>query len=156
MADSIAFFVPGIPAPAGSKRAFPFRKKDGSLGVNVSHDNKRSRPWMSAVAEHAAEAMGDRELITGPVSLTVLYTFPRPKGHYGTGRNSGTIKPLAPEHHVVKPDRGKLDRAIEDALTGVVYRDDAQVYIIRSTKGYVLPLSDLARHPGAWIHVRWQ
>ena len=46
----IQFTVPGIAQTAGSKRAFPFRRKDGRLGVAVSDDNRRSKDWKAAVA----------------------------------------------------------------------------------------------------------
>jgi Holliday junction resolvase RusA-like endonuclease len=40
---------------------------------------------------------------------------------------------------VVKPDLSKLVRAAEDALTGIIYHDDAQIVQIEAYKFYELP-----------------
>jgi Holliday junction resolvase RusA-like endonuclease len=61
------------------------------------------------------------------VALAVELTFPRPKGHFGTGRRAGRLKPSAPERPIVKPDLLKVVRGVEDALTGIVYADDSQI-----------------------------
>lgn len=36
-------------------------------------------------------------------------------------------RPSAPHYPAVKPDATKLVRAVEDALTGICWRDDAQI-----------------------------
>lgn len=73
-----------------------------------------------------------RALITGPVTLRVTFVRPRPAGHYGrTG-----LRPSAPAHPTVRPDLTKMLRALEDALTGVVWRDDAQVVHLDVVKAY--------------------
>ena len=126
MARHIEFTVHGRPQQRGSKRAIPFRRKNGKLGVGVQDDNPNSRAWMEMVSSAASQAM-EGELITGAVSLRVLFRFARPQSHYGTGRNAGTLKESAPLDHTQSPDLSKLIRAVEDALTGVVWRDDRQV-----------------------------
>src|SRR5437867_2655341 len=70
-----------------------------------------------------SRAMTARPLIDDAVSLDVTFYRPRPKNHYG----SKGLRPSAPDYPTTKPDRGKTLRAVEDALTGVVWRDDAQV-----------------------------
>lgn len=126
----LTFTVPGIAQTAGSKRAFPFRKAMG-LGVRVTDDNPKSRDWKTLVAVTARQHYVG-ELLTGPVRLTLRFVFPRPKGHFG----ARGLKPSAPVHHTVKPDALKLTRAVEDALTGVVWRDDAQIVVERIYKEY--------------------
>lgn len=134
----IIFTVNGLPATAGSKRAFPFKRPDGSLGVNVSPDNKKAKPWMAAVAAEAREAY-EGELLRGPIELTVVFRLPRPQGHFGTGRNAGLVRDSAPRHPQVKPDLLKMARAIEDALTGVIWKDDAQIVQEHLVKYYGEP-----------------
>ena len=51
-------------------------------------------------------------------------------------RKDGTLKPSAPKHPIVKPDTTKLMRALEDALTGICWRDDTQVVIQTAHKAY--------------------
>ena len=59
--------------------------------------------------------------------MTIVFIRPRPQGHYGTGRNEGKLKESAPRYLSKTPDTLKLGRAIEDAITGVIWRDDSQV-----------------------------
>lgn len=120
----ISFTVHGHPQPAGSKRGFYNHK---TQRVIITDDAKKSRPWKAVVSDAAAEAMQGAALLDGPLMLGLEFYFPRPKGHYGTGRNAGIVKTSAPAIPTVKPDLLKLARAVEDALTGIVYRDDAQI-----------------------------
>ncbi len=123
---TITFTVCGKPATAGSKKAYAFKRKDGSLGANVTADDPKALLWRNAVAVAAHEAY-DGPLLTGPIHLIVTFGFPRPKGHFGKGRNAARLKPSAPDEHIQKPDLVKLVRAVEDSLKGVVWRDDSQV-----------------------------
>jgi len=132
----IQFFVPGLPATSGSKRPFIYKsKKDGKQRVAMVPDNKRQKPWMSTVSVAAGEVFNG-SVLRGPVALTVQYFFPRPKSHYGNGRNAGIVKDSAPKHHISKPDLSKLTRAIEDALSGIVWKDDSQVISHIESKDY--------------------
>jgi Holliday junction resolvase RusA-like endonuclease len=122
----IKFDVAGKPVPRGSKRAFPVRRKDGSLGVAVSDTTgERGRMWMAMVQEAARNALpADWRQHRGPIRLFVYFRLRRPKAHYTP---KGAVKRWAPMHPTVKPDLTKLLRAVEDALTGVVWRDDSQI-----------------------------
>ncbi len=124
---TITFQVYGKPATAGSKKAYAFKRKDGSLGANVTADDPKALLWRNAVAVAAHEAY-DGPLLTGPIILEVRIEFPRPGVHFGKGRNADKLKPSAPRWHIQKPDLGKLVRAIEDALKGVLFRDDSQIF----------------------------
>lgn len=146
MGTTIQFFVAGKPEPRGSKRAFPFKRKTGQLGVAVSDDNPKSRDWMASVAQRAMDAMSARPPLLGPVTLSLEFVMPRPKGHYGSGKNSSILKPSAPYWHTGKPDRLKLARGVEDALTAIVYADDAQTIAGPITKHY-------GERPGVLIEV---
>lgn len=124
---TLRFEVYGKPAPAGSKRGFPIRRKNGQLGVAMSDDSRRAKPWQAAIAAEAATAMDGRPLFNGALSVGLRFTVARPKAHIRTGRNAGLVKLSAPAHPIVKPDLGKLERCVLDAMSGIVYRDDAQV-----------------------------
>lgn len=133
----LAFFVKGTPQARGSKRAFPFKKRDGSLGVSVTDNNKRSAGWMQTVAYEAERALQRSNWSRDrPMLLHLTFVIRRPKGHYGTGRNAGRLKDSAPAHPTTRPDATKLLRAVEDALNGVVWRDDSQVVDQRVQKRY--------------------
>lgn len=120
----VSFFVAGIPATAGSKRGFYNAKLKRVIMVD---DCGRSKDWRGDVIRAAQEAWGGRPLMTGPVMLYVDFYRVRPASHFGTGRNALKIRENAPSHPVTKPDATKLLRALEDALTGVLWKDDAQI-----------------------------
>lgn len=131
-AESTSFVVYGVPATAGSKKGF-VNQKTGR--VIITDDSKRSRPWKALVTDAAIEAIGEQELLTGPLELRLSFYLIRPKGHYGVKG----VRPSAPRFPTVKPDLLKLARAVEDALSGIVYRDDAQIAVEVLTKDYGAP-----------------
>jgi crossover junction endodeoxyribonuclease RusA len=67
--------------------------------------------------------------------LKVTFSMPRPASHFG----AHGLRPRAPRWPSKKPDLSKLVRAIEDALTGVVYDDDARIVMHDITKRYAEP-----------------
>jgi Holliday junction resolvase RusA-like endonuclease len=149
---SLAFTVVGTPAPQGSKKGF-YNKHSGR--VQMVESSAKVAPWRDAVKYAALEARntpGRPHHITfeGAVSVGIVFGLPRPKGHYGTGRNAGVVKASAPVWPAVKPDLDKLTRSTLDALREAgVYRDDARVVRLDVTKAYC---SD-AELPGATIVV---
>jgi Holliday junction resolvase RusA-like endonuclease len=128
----IAFFVPGIPRPGGSKRAF---FKAGMKRPIITDDAKGNREWKAAVADFAARAHTSAPL-EGPLRLEIVFQVLRPKGHFGSGKNASRLKASAPAYPTVKPDVTKLVRSTEDALTGILWRDDAQVVEQVASKVY--------------------
>lgn len=155
--NEIRFFVAGKPQPAGSKRAFPFKRKDGKLGVAVSDDNPRAVDWKAVIAHQALHHAGWQELLTGPIELRLIFHVARPAGHFGSGKNSGIVKASAPPRPTTKPDVLKLARGVEDALTNVLWRDDAQIVdehlhkVYSATPGVEIIVKELptAAGPGA-------
>lgn len=146
MTTDRTFFVPGIPATKGSTKSFynPKAKK-----VVTMADNRESqKQWEARVTALARQAQAPFVTAT-PVEVRIVFKLPRPKGHYGTGRNAGQLKNSAPSYPSVKPDVDKLIRAVLDGLTGVIYRDDAQVVSVAAIKSY----TDV--QPGASISLRY-
>jgi len=121
----IQFELFGKPATQGSKRALPVGK-----GANRRHivvdSCKGLIPWRHYVAAEAAKVY-DGPLLEGPVMLAVTFDRVRPKSHFGTGKNADVVKDSAPSEPTGKPDSLKQVRAIEDAMSGVIYRDDSQI-----------------------------
>jgi Holliday junction resolvase RusA-like endonuclease len=128
----VEFTVLGRPQPAGSKRAFP--RKGG--GVIVTDDNPRAKSWQQEIRTVALDAMGDATPFVDPVEVFFRFVLTRPLGHFGSGRNAGSVRASAPVYPIVKPDVTKLIRAVEDAMTGIVFRDDAQIVNQRAYKTY--------------------
>lgn len=126
----IDFKVDGMPQTKGSARAF---MPKGARFPVVTNDNPKCKNWQGSVAQAAAQAMTGKQPLPCPVSLSLTFFLPRPKGHFGTGKNADKLKPSAPMYHATKPDLDKLVRAVKDGLKGIVYRDDAQVAALSHT-----------------------
>jgi len=135
--------VVGTPAPQGSKRHV-------GNGVMVE-SSKKVKPWRQDVKYAALEVLEEgAPSLTGPIRITVTFFLARPKGHYGTGRNSGRLRETAPKVPAGKPDIDKLLRSTFDALgEAVVFNDDAQITDVAVRKRF----AD-GRPPGAVIDVQ--
>ena len=169
MNEVINIVVMGKPEPRGSKKPMPIYEKikdangdpiihpktgkprrrvkmddrDRAL-INTIDDNKASEGWMKKVQRAAAIAMGGRLPTKAPVKLTLDFYLERPLYHFGTGKNAGILKSqFVNAKHVVRPDRLKLSRAIEDALAGKemgrVFENDAQTIDGPVRKHYCAP-----------------
>jgi len=145
---TITFRVHGRPQPGGSKRAFAIRKAGALTGrVAVTDTNPRAHDWKAQVIAAADNVRDGQPLLTGPLHVEITFLLPRPKGHYGTGRNQGFIRRSAPTYPAVKPDVSKLARPTIDALSGVIWRDDAQIVDEIHRKRYEEPI-------GAYIRIK--
>lgn len=135
----IRFTVLGRPQPGGSKRAFALRTGGQFTGrVAVADANPNVKSWRAEV-RHVARAAYEGPLLTGPVEACFVFYKARPAAHFRTGRNSSLLRAAAPEHPTSRPDALKLARAVEDALTGVIWRDDSQVVHLHAHKAFGEP-----------------
>ncbi|MCK2199180.1 RusA family crossover junction endodeoxyribonuclease [Corynebacterium callunae] len=110
----ISFFVPGLPAPQGSKR----HVGNGRL----IESSKKVKPWRHAVTTHSKRHL--HTPLDGAVSLDVIFVMPRPKA-WGKQRQDPMIQ---------RPDIDKLLRSTLDGLTGIAIHDDSQVTHITAHK----------------------
>lgn len=135
----VVFQVYGIPQTKGSTRAFIRQKGEKAYPV-ITNDNPKNKPWASTVAA-AAQATrqnsGLTELITGPVTLDLVFVLPKPKSYPKTRELPMTKK----------PDLDKMTRSIKDALQGVFYKNDSQVNECHLYKQY-------GDEPGVKIELR--
>jgi Holliday junction resolvase RusA-like endonuclease len=149
-APAITITALGLPGPQGSKRHV-------GNGVMVE-SSKKVKPWRQDV-KHAAiditEALTDWTVLDGPLAVSMVFTFTRPKGHYRTGRNAHLLRDAAPSRPHGMPDLSKIVRSTEDALTGVVWKDDARVVeYVRLGKWYAgTDAADVLTVPGCVIRV---
>jgi Holliday junction resolvase RusA-like endonuclease len=130
------FTVLGKPQHGGSKTGFPIKRKSGKMGVAMMDENERElKPWRNQIKIVASELMGDRPPFLGPLMLVVTFYFERPKGHYGVKG----VRRSAPRYPTVRPDTTKLMRPLEDALSGILYKDDALIVDQIARKRYGSP-----------------
>lgn len=129
---TLSFTVHGVPIPKGSTKAF---MRPGMRFPIVTADNTKTKPWANTIKVMAQLHAPEGGPWQGPVSLSVMFTMPRPKS-----------LPKKVQHHVKKPDLDKLLRTVKDALKGVIYHDDSQVTDVVMSKRY-------GEQPGVTVQV---
>lgn len=134
----VTFTVPMQPEPKGSVSAYPYKKMDGSYGARVVH-SPRAMEFEGVVSLMAGVAMRAAGLdMMEDCAVDVHIDFYLDKGK--------SVKRPRPW---VKPDLDKLLRAAKDGMTGLVYKDDAQVCHVDAWKMYAAP----GRDPSAVVRV---
>lgn len=126
----IRFVVYGDPAPKGSARAFTPK---GWTRPVITSATKGLKAWEGKIAA-AAGTVATGTLLTGPIHLSVAFHLSRPRS-----LKRGDVL------HVKRPDLDKLIRGATDALTGVLWRDDAQIIYIVASKFYCSTPADAPR-----------
>jgi Holliday junction resolvase RusA-like endonuclease len=107
-------------------------------GHRLIEDNPHTQEWRDRVAAGAVEVAVEAERYQ-PIGVEITTTLARPAGHYGTGRNSGQVRPSAPVYPTASRtgDVDKLARLVLDALEDAgLLTDDAQVVEVTSRKAY--------------------
>ena len=124
--------VIGPPVPKGSARAFviPGKGDQSPRAVVVQNNKKALAHWQTQIGNEARTAMNSTQVpppFDGPFIVSVTFRLNRPRSVSVKDRPVPTVK----------PDLDKLVRAVLDALTGILWRDDAQVVTIIATKRYL-------------------
>ena len=130
---SVRFAVAGKPEPKGSSRAVKSRST-GRPVLLMGSDKasaRRLKSWATAVG-WAARAAWTGPAIAGPVYLSAHFVVPG--------------KATRP------PDLDKLQRTVLDAMTGIVYVDDAQVVSVEASKDST---DDRRGKIGVTIEIGW-
>lgn len=120
----IRFHVPAV--PVAQPRAGPLlvRKKDGETKV-MSGAVPAKHPvhaFKATVAMAARDQYGGPPL-EGPIALRIVFLMPRPK-YMAAKKFKKTRVPYVRKTN----DWDNLGKAVSDALKGVVWQDDGQVY----------------------------
>lgn len=109
-----SFFVAGKPI---SKGRISYNRQGRGYYTNAAE----LEPWQLVVAHHARVA-GCKPTLN-PVHLELTFFIERPKSSKR-------------EYPTVPPDLDKFQRAVFDSLTGIAYKDDAQVVSVMARKFY--------------------
>lgn len=129
-APVLDLFVPGQPAPQGSKRHV-------GNGIMIE-SSKAVAPWRTTVAWHASQAYSG-PVLDGPLTVAIEFVMRRPA--------SAPKRSTPPA--TKRPDLDKLTRAVLDALSGVVWRDDSLIVDLHPSKR----LAEIGEQAGARIRV---
>jgi crossover junction endodeoxyribonuclease RusA len=143
---TLEFRVFGVAQQMGSKRAFV--PKGWSRPI-VTDSNRHLKMWQLLVSEATSAAIAqlpaaERQLMRDGVRLSIAFYLPRPQS-----------LPRRVTAHTKAPDVDKLVRALGDALSGVAFRDDAQIVDLIAMKRYTpdgeIPHVDIRVEPSAGV-----
>jgi Holliday junction resolvase RusA-like endonuclease len=115
--------------PVGKQRARYARR--GNFVQTYTPD--KTRTYESLIKEAATEAMGSSEPLETPVNLYLYNRAPIPKS-YSKKKIVDCLNGL--EKPIKKPDASNVLKSVEDAMNGVVYRDDCQIVNFHVSKVY--------------------
>lgn len=82
-----------------------------------------TRKAEETIAWHAKAAMAGEAPLEGPVIMDIHCIMPMAKSWSRKKRSAHDGKP-----HIQKPDASNVIKLVEDALNGIAYHDDAQVW----------------------------
>lgn len=132
-------FVPGNPKPQGSKSFKGINKGTGR--AILAESSKGVGPWRERIRDYALSRFGTSPIPGDrPVHVRVEFVMPRPKA-LPKSRTPPAVKRIG--------DLDKLVRATFDALSKVLYADDAQITSLTASKRIAEP----GENPGALIVV---
>lgn len=138
----ISFIVPAVPIAQPRQRHRVVTANGRTFASNYLPAKHPVNDFKASV-RMAAQAVYQGPPLEGPVFIRAVMLFPRP------GRMIWKSRPMPRARHTSKPDTENVLKAILDCLTGILFRDDAQVCSIKAAKWYAA--GDEA--PGVMIEV---
>ncbi len=134
------FWVPGEPKSERKRQRVVTTATGRHMGLRTDEPDRKD--WKARVYAEARANCG--EPLHGPLSLTLVFVRPSPKG---TNKKPTEKRPW-PWAWLSKPDCDNLAKPVKDALTGVAWVDDAQVIREEVVKHQGPGLA-----PGVWVLV---
>lgn len=139
--NSVVLDIPGIPVPKGRPRAAVWGR--GKYRRTVMYTDKKTQAGEARIAEAARKVFRDRDPLTGPLLLRIVFHMPIPASWPKWKKAEALEGRLLPAK---KPDPDNLEKLVMDGLNGVAYTDDAQVLRVHHTKLY-------GEEPRTWIKI---
>ena len=120
----IRFTIPGNPIPLKRHRV----SKNGGMYDPSSKDKKQV--WLQ-IAKHKPKMP-----LAGDIMIKLVFTMPRPKNQYRTGKYKHLLKDNVPEYHSYKPDLDNLIKFFGDLISGKgkMICDDSQICMLQAEK----------------------
>ncbi len=133
----IRFTVPAVPVSQPRPRAVG-RMMGGKVSSRIhevthikqADGTRKPHPINAykATVRHAAALEYSAEPLTGPLGVRLTFVMPRPQAMIWKTK----LMPRMP--HVVKPDCDNLIKSTLDALQGLTWRDDTQIFTLQASK----------------------
>lgn len=127
----IEFFVPGEPKGKGRLRTRIVQPRAGKAFVH-GYTPGKTVEYENMVRLAAEQAMGDREVLHGPVRVTLEAHFPVPSSVSKPER----FRMLAGSKYPRRYDIDNIVKAIFDGMNLIVWNDDKQVVQVVASKAY--------------------
>ena len=115
--------IPGEPVAKGRPR----------FSNGHAYTPKKTRQWEKQAKKYAIIAMIGKPILVGAVMVHVIATFNLPPSWPKWKQEAALDDKL---FHTAKPDGDNVLKAAKDAMNGIVYADDAQVFSTLVTKRY--------------------
>ena len=118
--------VPAVPVaqprPRASSRGGHTRVHTPT-SIKQADGSRKPHPILAfkATLKHAAALAYQGPPLECPLRVDVTFVMPRP------GKLIWKTRAMPRVPHTIKPDRDNLDKAVMDALSGLLWRDDCQV-----------------------------
>lgn len=125
--DPVTISLAGEPQGKGRARAF---LRGGHIG---HYTPEKTRTYEGMIRSAAMDAIGNKPPFEDPVEFVMRAIFPVPASWSSKKRQRALTGELKPGK---KPDLDNVAKAWNDALNGVVYRDDALICRMTLDKRY--------------------
>ena len=126
---TLSLVVPGSPVGKGRARTFYHRQARRIVSM-TPHKTAAFEGYIRALF---AQKYPDHVPLEGPVEMDVLIYFPIPKSASKAKARDMRWQRILPTK---RPDCTNVLKAVEDALNGLAYRDDAQIVMETVIKQY--------------------
>lgn len=125
--EPVTVSLTGIPQGKGRSRAF-------LQGGNIIHTTpEKTRTYEGMIRTQAMQEIGNKAPFDCPVEFVMRAIFPVPASWSSKKRSRALTGELKPGK---KPDLDNICKAWNDALNGVVYRDDSLICRMTLDKRY--------------------
>ncbi len=117
----ITFEINTKPVPQARPRFYV--RHHGLKHFVGAYDPARCKTFKEVIAWHAqikAQECGLKNVVTGPISINLIFQM-------GNGKE---------RYHTKRPDIDNLAKAVKDALRGIIYADDSQIVEAHLYKQY--------------------
>ena len=125
--EPVTISVCGEPQGKGRARAF---LRGGHIG---HYTPEKTRTYEGMIRSAAMDVIGNKPPFEDPVEFVLRAIFPVPASWSGRKRERALLGEIKPAK---KPDLDNVAKAWNDALNGVVYRDDALICRMTLDKRY--------------------
>lgn len=138
---TIQIEIPGNPVPKGRHR---------TTKTGISYTPEKTRKWEQIARLIASDQMKGQDPMNGAISFIVSVYFDIPKSWPNWKKEVAEHEGVA---HTSRPDADNILKASSDALNGVVFCDDSQIYLCMVKKKYsTKPRVEISVIESAIIH----